>query len=185
MLDEAGRLHIVGMRHHELFVLRGRNDFFAKLAGAQAPVHQRHRHGLALALSERETIAACEARRLRCRTLELIDHLAFGQRDRTERHGEADIFSHKFHLDLTEANFAGEGMVASIAALRRIAQRQHKPLVGARQILQSQVAIGGKTERLTGEIAHRYLGIRLRRRLDQAVAAENVGNARHRRGWRV
>jgi len=38
---------------------------------------------------------------------------------------------------------------------------------------------------LAGEIANRHIAIRLRRLLDQDVAAENVGNARHRRGWRT
>ncbi len=78
----------------------------------------------------------------RRRALELVDHLAFGQRDRAERHGEADILGHEFDLDLAEADFAGERMVAAVAALRRIAERQQKALVAARQILQAQIAIG-------------------------------------------
>ena len=80
----------------------------------------------------------------RGRALELVDHLAFGQRDRAERHGEADILGEEFDLDLAEADFAGEGMVAAVAALRRIAERQQEALVGARQVLQAQIAVGGK-----------------------------------------
>jgi hypothetical protein len=34
MLDKAGRLHVVGMRHHELFVLRRSDNLLTKLAGA-------------------------------------------------------------------------------------------------------------------------------------------------------
>ena len=78
------------------------------------------------------------------RALELVDHLAFGQRDRAERHGEAELLGDELDLDLAEADFAGEGMVAAIAALRRIAERQQEALVAARQVLQPQIAVGGK-----------------------------------------
>ena len=61
-----------------------------------------------------------------------------------ERHREADLLGEEFDLDLAEADFAGEGMVAAIAALRRIAERQQETLVAARQVLQPQVAVGGK-----------------------------------------
>ena len=155
MLDEAGRLHIVRMRHHEFFVLRRRNDFLAELAGAQRAIDQRHRHGLALALAERQPIAAREARRFRGRALELVDHLAFGQRDRAERHREADVFGQEFDLDLAEADLAGKGMVAAVAALRGIAKRQQKAFVAARQILQAQIAIGREAQRLAREVADR------------------------------
>ena len=63
MLDEAGRLHIVGMRHHEFLVLRRRQHLLAEFARAQGAIDQRHRHGLALALAEGEAIAAGKARR--------------------------------------------------------------------------------------------------------------------------
>jgi hypothetical protein len=109
------------MRHHKLFVLRRREHFLTKLTGAQAPVDQRHRHCLSLALTEREPIAPGEARRFGCRSLELVDHLAFGQLDRAKRHRETDVFREELDLDLAEADFAGEGMITAIAALRRIA----------------------------------------------------------------
>src|SRR4051812_26271198 len=115
MLDEAGSLDVVRMRHHEFFVLRGGECLFAELARTQRAVDQRHRHRLALALAEGEAIAAGEARRLRRGALELIDHLTLGELDRAERHGEADVFRGEFNLDLTEANLASEGMVAAEA----------------------------------------------------------------------
>src|SRR5215471_9789709 len=180
VLDKARRLHIVGMRHHELFVLRGRNNLLAKLAGAQRAIDQRHRHGLALALAEGEAIAPSKARRLARRTLKLVHHLALGERDRSQRHGEACIFGKELDLDVAKTDFSGEGMVAAITALRRIAERQQKPLVGAREILQPQVAVCRKAQGLAREIAHGRLGLPLRRRLDQAVAAENVGDPRGR-----
>src|SRR5271170_1178398 len=112
------------MRHDELFVLGRSNNLLTKLAGAKRAIDQCHRHGLALALSERQAIATSEARSFRRRTLELIDHLTFGQRHFTERHGKANIFGKEFDFHLAEAYFAGKRMVATIAALRRIAERQ-------------------------------------------------------------
>ena len=38
MLDEAGRLHIVGVRDHELLVLRRRDDVLAQFARPQRAV---------------------------------------------------------------------------------------------------------------------------------------------------
>ncbi len=98
-----------------------------------------------------------------------------------ERHREAELLGHELDLDLAEPDFAGEGMVAAIAALRRVAERQQEALVAARQVLQAQVAVGRKAQRLARQIADRRIGLRLRRRLDQTVAAEKIGHARHRR----
>jgi len=104
-------------------------------------------------LTEGKAVAAGKARRFRRRALELVDHLAFGQLDRAERHGKADILGEELDFDLAEANLAGKGMIAAIAALRGIAEREQKAFVGTRKILQAQIAIGGKTERLAREIA--------------------------------
>ena len=65
-------------------------ELFAELARAQGAIDQRHGHRLALALPERQPIAAREARRLGRRALELVDHLAFGHGDAAERNREAD-----------------------------------------------------------------------------------------------
>jgi hypothetical protein len=81
VLDEAGRLHIVGMRQHEFLVLGRRDDVLAELACPQRPVAQRHRHRLALGLAEHEAVAAGELRRHLGRSLELVDHLALGHLD--------------------------------------------------------------------------------------------------------
>src|SRR4051794_37967343 len=105
------------MRHHEFLVLRRSKDLFAKLARTQTPIHQRHRHRLALALSKRQSITARETGRFGCRALELVDHLAFGQRDRAERHGKTDVLGEKFNVDLAKADLARERMGAAIAAL--------------------------------------------------------------------
>ena len=63
MLDEARRLHVVGMGQHELLVLRGRLDLFLQLGCAQRAVDQRHRHGFAFAMAEAKPVAAREPRR--------------------------------------------------------------------------------------------------------------------------
>ena len=85
MLDEAGRLDIVGVRDDEFLVLRGGGDVLAELARAQRPVAERHRHRLALGLAEHQPVAAGELRRRLGRALELVDHLAFGDADAAER----------------------------------------------------------------------------------------------------
>src|SRR5215467_8538441 len=153
MLDKAGRLHIVGVRHHELFVLRRRDDLFAELAGTQRTIDQRHRHGLALALPERQAITACETWRLRRRSLELVDHLAFGQCDFAERHRKTYVLREELDFDLPETDFARERVVAAVTALRRITQRKQKAFIGTREILEPQITIGRKAQRFPREIA--------------------------------
>ena len=106
-------------------------------------------------LAEGEPIAAREARRLGRRALELVDHLALGDGDAAERHREADLLGDELDLDFAEADFAGERMRAAIAALGRIAERQQKAFVAAREILQAQVAVGRKIQRLAREVADR------------------------------
>jgi hypothetical protein len=109
VLDEAGRLDVVGMRDDEFLVLRRGGDVLAELLGAQRPVDQRHRHRLAFALAEDQAIAAGELRRRLGRALELVDHLAFGHLDGAERDGKAELGDIEFDLDLADTDFAGKG----------------------------------------------------------------------------
>src|SRR5215468_7050908 len=113
VLDEAGRLHVVGMREDELLVLRRRRDVLAELACAQRAIDQRHRHRLALAVAEAEAIAARESRRLRRRATELVDGLALGHGEAAERNGETGFLGDERHLDLADPDLAGERMVAA------------------------------------------------------------------------
>jgi len=86
-------------------------------------------------LSKGKTIAACKARCFRCRSLELVDHLAFGQaRSKPSSTSEAGVLGEELQLDLAKTDFAGEGVVAAVAALRGIAEREQEALVGARQV---------------------------------------------------
>ena len=167
------------MRQHELLVLRGRQRVLAEFARPQRTIDQRHRHGLAFRLAERQPIAAREARRLGRRAFELVHHLTLGHIDGAKRHRKAGILGHKFQLHFAKADFAREWMRTAIAALGRIAERQQKALVTARQILQAQIAIGRKAQRLARQIADRRISVGLRRGFDQAIAAENIGDARH------
>ena len=65
--------------------------------------------------------------------------------------GEAELLGDiELDLDLADADLAGEGMGAAVAALRRIAERQQEALVAARQRLQAQVAVGGKVAAARG-----------------------------------
>src|SRR6516162_25689 len=181
MLDESGRLDVVRVREDELLVLRRCADLLAKLARTQGPVDERHGHRFALALPERETVTAREARRLGGRALELVDHLTLGHRDRAERDREADLLGEEFDLDFAETDLAGEGMGAAEAALGRVAQREQKALVAAREVLQADVAFGGKRQRLARQIADRCIGRARRRPFDEAVGGEQIGHRSHRR----
>src|SRR5262249_23757182 len=148
VLDESGGLHAVRVREDEFLVLCRRAELFTQLARAQRAVDERHGHCFALALAEGETVTAGEARGLAGRSLELVDHLTFGQRDPAERDGEADLLGEELDLDLAVADLAGERMRAAETPLRRIAQRKQETFVAARKILQAYVAFCGKRERL-------------------------------------
>src|SRR6185312_15554203 len=132
VFDETRRLHIVGMRQHELLVLCRRQHLLTEFAGTKRTFHQRHGHGLAFTLAEGKTVAAGETWRFARRALELVDHLALGQFDRSERHRKADILRKKLGFHLAEADLARKRMVAAITSLRRIAKREQKAFVAAR-----------------------------------------------------
>ena len=155
VLHEAGGLDIVGVGQHEFLVLGRRRDRLAQLPRPQRAVDQRHGHRLALGLAEDEAVAAGEVRRRGRRAGELVDHLAFGERDLADLDREAQLLRHDLDRDLADADLAGEGVVAAIAALGRIAEGQQEALVAARQVLQAQVAVGREIERLAGEVAGR------------------------------
>ena len=180
MLDEAGRLDVVGMREHEFLVLRRPLALLAELVGAQRAIDQRHRHRLALALAEHEAVAAGEARRAAVAAGELVDHLAFGDGNLAERNGEAEVFDEQLDLDLAEADFADERMGAAVAPLGRIGEPEQEAFIAARQILQPRVAGRGEGERVAGDVGDRSV----RRRgfaIDQVVASDDVGDARRGR----
>src|ERR1700693_5443520 len=129
MLHEAGRLDIVRMHENEFFILRRRLDVLAELARPQCAIDERHRDGLALALAKGQAVAAREARRGARGPAELVDHLAFGHRNATERHRKAELLGEELALHVAEANLARERMRAPVAALGRIAEREQKPFV--------------------------------------------------------
>ncbi|MCY1536499.1 hypothetical protein D9M68_719590 [compost metagenome] len=85
---------------------------------------------------------------------ELVDHLALGDLDIAERHGEAELFRLQPDLQFADADLPGERMVTAIAALGGVAQCQEKTLVATGQRLQALGAIGGKVQRLAGDIRH-------------------------------
>src|SRR5262245_14014909 len=129
MLDEARRLHVVGVRKDEFLILSGRRLFFIKIMRAQGAVDQRHRHGLALALAKAQAVAPGELWRHAARTLELVDHLAFGEFDDADFDLEAELLGRKAHPNFAIADLACERMAATVAALGRIAECQKKALI--------------------------------------------------------
>src|SRR5580693_435361 len=129
-------------------------------------------------MTEAKAVAPREARRLGRSAAELIDHLAFSHGDTAERHGKADLLRRKFHFDLAEPDFTGERMIAAIAALCRIAEREQEALVAAGEILQAQIAIRRETQGILREIADAHVVAALRRALDQIVGGKQI-----RRPW--
>src|SRR5215475_5490008 len=144
MLDETGRLHVVGVAEDKLFILRGRTCHFAEFVRSKRAVHQCYRHGLAFALTERKTVAACETWSLSTAAGELVDHLTLGQHDRPERNGKADLLGEEFDFDLAVTDLSGKGVIAAVATLGRIGERKQEALIAAREILQAQIAVGRK-----------------------------------------
>src|SRR5262249_17036273 len=126
VLDETSRLHVVGVAEDKLLILRGRAGYFAEFARPKRAVHQRYRHSLALALPERKPVAARETRSLRGAAGELVDHLAFGQHDRPERNGKADLLGKEFDFDFAVTYLSGKGVIAAVTALGRIGERKEK-----------------------------------------------------------
>ena len=82
----------------------------------------------------------------------MVDHLAFGHRDLGDLDGKAEFLGCEFHRDLAHADFAREGVIATPAALGRIAEREQKSLIPARQVLQTSLPVGGKLHRLPRQI---------------------------------
>ena len=180
MLDEPRRLHVVGMRQYEFLVLGGRGALLAELIRSQRPLDQRHRHRLALELAEHQPVAAGELRRRAVRADELVHHLAFGDIDGADGDLEAELLRGEEHGDRAVPDLADKGMGAAIAALRRIGERQEKPLVATRQALQAQIAVGRKVERLGGEVAGLPGGVA--RLLDETLGAQDLQHPGHRVG---
>ena len=90
-----------------------------------------------------EPVAAGELGRHRGRTLELVDHLAFGEPDPAERDREAQLLGHELHRDLADPDLAHERMGAAVAALGRVGEAEHEALVAARERLEPQGPVGG------------------------------------------
>ena len=63
MFDEAGGLDHVAVVEDELLLLRRELSALAQIASLQRPIHNRHGHGLALAMTKGEAITARELRR--------------------------------------------------------------------------------------------------------------------------
>src|SRR5262245_39266058 len=114
------------MGENEFLVLRRGVAFLGELVGPECPIDKSHRHRLALELAADETVSARELGRNVAGAVELVDHLAFGQRNRSEWHREAELLRHELNLDRTEADLADEGMGTAEAALRRVGKAEQK-----------------------------------------------------------
>ena len=182
VFHEACCRHAVAVADHEFLVLGRRDDALAELLGAQRPVHQRHRHGLALGAAEGQAVAAGELRRGIGVALELVDHLALGELDAAEGDREAELGRLKLNVGLTDADLAGEGVGAPEAALRGVAKAKQEPLVGTGERLEPLGAAHREHGGLPGEVGGlRVAGPGGMVGLGERGGTEQVGNARHLR----
>ncbi len=137
MRDKACGFDVVGMRQHELFILRRACRVLAVLRSLQRTVNQRHRHRFALAHAEHQPVAAREVRRLIRRVNKTVDHFTLGHQQFADVHRKSQLFRHNRHVDVTTADFARERVIASVTALGRVGQRQQIAFVAAHQLLQT------------------------------------------------
>ena len=94
--------------------------------------------------------------------------------------GKPQLVGHDLDRDLAQADLAGERMVAAIAALGRIAERQQEAFVAARQGLQPRIALGRERQRLARQVGDRRGLVAGQLRLQQAFRAEDPCDRRHR-----
>ncbi len=179
MFQESGRLNVIGVGQHEFLVLRrGAKVVFAQFFPSQGAIDQRHGNRLALGLAEHQSVTAGELRRFGFRSGELVHGFAFGQGDFTDIHGETQFRNFHFNRAGSNAKLTHKRMVAPVSALGGIGHAQHEPLVTPRQRLQAQRTGCGVFHRLAGHIGrHRIAG---GFGLDQPVAVQEFGDARHR-----
>ena len=131
MRDEAGGFNVIGVGQHKLFILGGTGNLFVIVRRLQGAVDEGHGHRFALAHAEGQTVAAGEVRRLILRGDEAVDHFAFGEQQLANIDAKAQLFRDNLHLHVAAADLAGKRMVAAIAALSRIGQRQQVAFIAA------------------------------------------------------
>ena len=117
-------------------------------------------------------------RRLLGRSLELIDHLAFGQLHATERDGKTKFGHVELDIHFANADFADERMVIAIAALGGIAECQQETFITACQCLKAQIAFHRECPRFASQVA-RFVTFRQGTIiLDHANRTKNIGYTR-------
>lgn len=135
MRDKACGFDIVGMRQHELFILRRACRVLAVLWSLQRTIDQRHCHRFALAHAEHQPVAAREVRPLTRRVDKTVDHFTLGHQQFADVHRKSQLFRHNRYVDIAAADLACERVVATVAALGGVGQRQQIAFVAAHQLL--------------------------------------------------
>ena len=135
MRDKACGFDVVGMRQHELFILRRACRVLAVLRGLQSAVDQRHRHRFALAHAEHQPVAAREVRRLTRRVDKTVNHFTLSHQQFADVHRKSQLFRHNRHVDIAAADLACERVIAPVTALGGVGQRQQIAFVAAHQLL--------------------------------------------------
>ena len=115
-------------------------------------------------------------RRFILRVDKAVDHFAFGHQQFANSDGEAQLFRDDLHRDVAAANFPGKRMVAPVAALGGVGQRQQVALVAAHQLLQARRARTGINRRMAGDVVGLRVSILLR--LRQSLLDEQIKNVR-------
>src|SRR5690606_33402331 len=101
----------------------------------------------ALGLTKAQPVAPGEPRCFGLVAAKLVDHVAFGDLDVSDSHREAKLLRRDFNRCLAIADLPGKRVIAAIATLGGVAQRQQKAFVTPGQRLQPNAAISRVAER--------------------------------------
>ena len=66
-----------------------------------------------------------------------VDHFAFSHQQFADVHRKSQLFRDGFQCHIAAADFGGKRMIAPVAALGGVGQRQQISLVAAHQLLQA------------------------------------------------
>ena len=162
--DKAGGLNVIRVGQHELFVLCRACNMLAVVRRLERTVNQRHRHRLALAQAIHQPVAAGKMRIFILWRDKTVDHFALGHQQFADVHRKTQLFRHNFDIEITAADLCRERVVAPVAALRGVGQRQQIPFIAAHQLLQAGRARTGIDRRRAGDVIRCAAGVFFRLR---------------------
>ena len=176
--DEARGLDVIRVGQHKLFVLRRASNVLAVVRCLQGAVDQRHGHRLAFAEAKHQPVAAGKVRVFIFGRDKTVHHFTLGHQQFADVHRKTQLFRHDFDVDIAAANFGGKRVVAPVATLGGVGQRQQIALVAAHQLLQAGRTRARVNRRRAGDVIRCAAGVRFR--LRQALFRQQAEDVRRR-----